>query len=375
MAGEIEDPGLVMDEHPSDMPEASQQPVTMEGPVCPVPIGHHENVVMGHGSGGRMTESLIQSIFYPAFENQALERRDDSAVVEVPGPGKIAVTTDSHIVSPLFFPGGDIGRLAVCGTVNDLSMVGARPLWLTAGFILEEGLSLETLKRVADSMKAAAQEAGVMVIAGDTKVAERGKADGLFINTSGVGVIPPGREVGGARARPGDVVVVSGTIGDHGIAVMAARGQLRFEAQVVSDMAPLNGLVEAMFAAAPSLAVLRDPTRGGLATALNEIAAQSGVGIVLDERAIPVAPAVISACELLGMDPLYVANEGKLVAAVPPDQVDGVLQAMKAHPLGQNACRIGEVSAEPAGRVLMRTLIGGTRIVDVLSGEMLPRIC
>jgi hydrogenase expression/formation protein HypE len=350
-------------------------PVTMEGPVCPVPIGQHENVVIGHGSGGRMTESLIQGIFYPAFENQALERRDDSAVVEVPGPGKIAVTTDSHIVSPLFFPGGDIGRLAVCGTVNDLAMVGARPLWLTAGFILEEGLSLETLKRVADSMKAAAEEAGVVIVAGDTKVAERGKADGLFINTSGVGVVPLGREVGGARARPGDIVVVSGTVGDHGIAVLAARGQLRFEAQVSSDMAPLNGLVEAMFAAAPDLAVLRDPTRGGLATTLNEIAVQSGVAIILDEKDIPVSLPVISACELLGMDPLYVANEGKLVAAVPPEEADRVLQAMRDHPLGQNACRIGEVSAEPAGRVLMRTLIGGTRIVDVLSGEMLPRIC
>jgi hydrogenase expression/formation protein HypE len=375
MADDGEQRGLSKDEHAHLVPSVPERTVTMDGPVCPVPIEHHENVVIGHGSGGRMTQALIQRIFYPAFDNEALLRGDDSAVVEPPGAGKIAVTTDSHIVSPLFFPGGDIGRLAVCGTVNDLAMVGARPLWLTAGFILEEGLSLDTLGRVAESMKAAADEAGVAIIAGDTKVAERGKADGLFINTSGVGIIPPERQVGGARARPGDVVVVSGTIGDHGIAVLAARGQLRFHAEVVSDIAPLNGLVEAMFAACPGLAVLRDPTRGGLATALNEIAGQSGIGIVLDEAAIPIAPAVVSACELLGMDPLYVANEGKLVAAVPPDQAEGVLQAMKAHPLGRDARRIGEVTDEPIGRVLMRTLIGGRRIVDVLSGEMLPRIC
>jgi hydrogenase expression/formation protein HypE len=375
MADDAEERGLSKKEQPRQIPGVSEPRVTMEGPVCPVPISHHENVVIGHGSGGRMTQGLIQGIFYPAFDNEALMRGDDSAVVDIPGTGRIAVTTDSHIVSPLFFPGGDIGRLAVCGTVNDLAMVGARPLWLTAGFILEEGLSLETLRRVAESMKAAADEAGVAIIAGDTKVAERGKADGLFINTSGVGIIPFEREVGGARARPGDVVIVSGTLGDHGIAVMAARGQLRFEAEVVSDIAPLNGLAEAMFAICPEIAVLRDPTRGGLATALNEIASQSGVGIVLDEAAIPVRPAVASACELLGMDPLYVANEGKLVAVVPSGRADEILQSMKAHPLGKDARRIGEVAAEPVGRVLMRTLIGGTRIVDVLSGEMLPRIC
>jgi hydrogenase expression/formation protein HypE len=375
MAGERKDHSLSNGRQERNMPRSVDRPVTMEGPACPVPIDHHENVVIGHGSGGRMTRALIQRIFYPAFDNEALMRGDDSAVMELPAQGKIAVTTDSHIVSPLFFPGGDIGRLAVCGTVNDLAMVGARPLWLTAGFILEEGLSLDVLRRVAESMKEAAAEACVAIVAGDTKVAERGKADGLFINTSGVGTVPTGRQVGGAYARPGDVVVVSGTLGDHGIAVLAARGQLRFEAEVASDMAPLNGLTEAMFAACPTLAVLRDPTRGGLATALNEIAEQSGVGIMLDEAAIPVGPAVTSACELLGMDPLYVANEGKLVAAVPPDQAEKVLQVMTAHPLGRDACRIGQVIEGPAGRVLMRTLIGGTRIVDVLSGEMLPRIC
>src|SRR3990172_1098754 len=364
-----------MGERKRERPGMRRQPVTMEGAVCPVPIDHREVVVIGHGSGGRMTQSLISRIFYPAFENAPVLRGDDSAVVEDHGPGRLAVTTDSHIVSPLFFPGGDIGRLAVCGTVNDLAMVGARPLWLTAGFILEEGLQLDILKRVAESMRQAAEEACVTIIAGDTKVAERGKADGLFISTSGVGIIPPGREVGGARARPGDVIIVSGAIGDHGIAVLAARGQLRFEAEVVSDTAPLNGLTEAMFAACPGLAVLRDPTRRGLATALNEIAAQSGVGILLDEAEIPVGRAVASACELLGMDPLYIANEGKLVAAIPAEQADTVLDVMKTHPLGKDACRIGEVTIEPAGRVLMRTLIGGTRIVDVLSGEMLPRIC
>ena len=364
-----------MGEREPERPGMTKQPVTMEGAVCPVPIDHREVVVIGHGSGGRMTQALISRIFYPAFENAPLLRGDDSAVVETPGPGRLAVTTDSHIVSPLFFPGGDIGRLAVCGTVNDLAMVGARPQWLTAGFILEEGLSLETLQRVAESMKAAAEEAGVSIIAGDTKVAERGKADGLFINTSGVGIIPSGREVGGARARPGDVVLVSGTLGDHGIAVLAARGQLQFEADVISDIAPLNGLVEAMFEAFPGLGVLRDPTRGGLATALNEIARQSEVGIHLDEPAIPIGQAVTAACELLGLDPLYVANEGKLVAMVPPEQAGAVLEAMRAHPLGKQACRIGEVIGEPRGRVLMRTSIGGTRIVDVLAGEMLPRIC
>jgi hydrogenase expression/formation protein HypE len=366
---------LSQDEQDRERSRIAQKPVTMEGPACAIPIDHHEYVVIGHGSGGRMTQALIRRIFYPAFENEALLRGDDSAVVDSPGPGKVAVTTDSHIVSPLFFPGGDIGRLAVCGTVNDLAMVGARPLWLTAGFILEEGLSLEILQRVAESMKAAAEEAGVSIVAGDTKVAERGKADGLFINTSGVGIIPPGRKVGGGCARPGDVIVVSGTVGDHGIAVLAARGQLLFEAEVISDMAPLNGLTEVMFDVSPKLAVLRDPTRGGLATALNEIAAQSGVGIILDEAAIPVARAVTSACELLGLDPLYIANEGKLVAAVPPDQADELIQAMKAHPLGADARRIGEVVEGPAGSVRMRTLIGGTRIVDALSGEMLPRIC
>ena len=286
-----------------------------------------------------------------------------------------AVTTDCHVVSPLFLPGGDIGRLAVCGTVNDLCMVGAQPQWLTAGFIIEEGLQFEVLERVTRSMRAAAEEAGIIIVAGDTKVTERGKADGLFITTSGVGLVPKERDVGGANARPGDVVLLSGSLGDHGIAVLAARGELEFEAQVESDMAPLNGMVETMFEACPNIGVLRDPTRGGLATSLNEIARQSGVGIQIDDASIPVHGAVEAACEMLGFDPLYVANEGKLVAVVPANASQDVLDAMRSHPYGEEACAIGEVMEEPAGRVLMQTAIGGRRVIETLSGEMLPRIC
>jgi hydrogenase expression/formation protein HypE len=332
-------------------------------------------VVLGHGSGGRLTRSLIEKYFYPPLANPELLRGDDAAVLASPGAGRLALTTDSHIVSPLFFPGGDIGRLAVCGTVNDLAMVGAQPRWLTAGFILEEGLPLEILERVLASMQQAAEEAGVAVVAGDTKVAEKGKADGLFIATSGVGWIPPGREVGGARAHPGDAVLLSGPLGEHGIAVLAARGELDFEAEVRSDIAPLNGLVDALFAAGVEVHVLRDPTRGGLATTLNEIAGQSEVCLGLTEAEIPVRPAVLAACEMLGFDPLYVANEGKLVALVPAGQAEAALQAMRASRYGAGAVCIGEVLAEPAGRVLLRTAIGGTRVVEALSGEMLPRIC
>ncbi len=356
------------------MPKGNPK-VSMQGPVCPVPLPHSEQVVLGHGSGGRLTQSLIEKIFYPPFENPALLRGDDAAVVDLEDGGRLAVCTDSHIVSPLFFPGGDIGRLAVCGTVNDLAMMGAQPLWLTAGFILEEGLPQSTLEKVAMSMKVAAAESGVIIVAGDTKVAERGKADGLFISTSGVGWVPEGRRVSGAGAAPGDVVLLSGPIGDHGIAVLAARGELAFEAEIESDLAPLNALVEAMFAASESIHALRDPTRGGLATSLNEIADQSGVCIHLNEAAIPVRSAVQAACEMLGFDPLYVANEGKLVAAVTADEAEAVLEAMREAPYGEAACRIGEVLADPAGRVLMRTAIGGTRVVEMLSGEMLPRIC
>jgi hydrogenase expression/formation protein HypE len=338
-------------------------------------LAHTQQVVLGHGSGGRLTRALIEKYFYPPLANPDLLRGDDSAVLKSPGGGRFALTTDSHIVAPLFFPGGDIGRLAVCGTVNDLAMVGAQPRWLTAGFILEEGLPLETLERVVASMRQAADEAGVAIVAGDTKVAEKGKADGLFISTSGVGWIPEGREVGGAQARPGDAVLLSGPLGEHGIAVLAARGELAFEAEVRSDIAPLNGLVEALFACGAEVHVLRDPTRGGLATTLNEIATQSGVCLQLTEADLPVRPPVVAACEMLGFDPLYVANEGKLVALVRGEDAALALQAMRAEPYGAEACVIGEVLPEPAGLVLLRTAIGGTRVVDALSGEMLPRIC
>jgi hydrogenase expression/formation protein HypE len=355
--------------------ENSEGKVVIHGLSCPIPMVHDKTIVLGHGSGGKMTQDLILKTFYPPLENPILLRGNDAAVVTTPTGGELAVTTDSHIVSPLFFPGGDIGRLAVCGTVNDLAMVGARPLWLTASFIIEEGLPLFILESVVASMKAASDEAGVIIVAGDTKVTERGKADGLFITTSGVGWIPEGRETGGANARPGDVILLSGPIGDHGIAVLAARGDLAFEAEVESDIAPLNELVEAMFEACSTIHVLRDPTRGGIATTLNEIAQQSDVAIFLDEEAIPIRPAVEAACEMLGFDAIYVANEGKLIAVVPQDMADTVLAAMRAAPYGKGACRIGDVEESPAGRVLMRTAIGGTRVVHVLAGEMLPRIC
>ncbi len=347
----------------------------MQGPVCPVPLQHEDQVVLGHGSGGKLTQKLIARYFYPPFDNPYLMQGDDSAVMDWPHGGRLAFSTDSHIVSPLFFPGGDIGRLAVSGTVNDLLMVGAHPLWLTAGFLLEEGLPLSIVERVAASMQAAANEAGVQIVAGDTKVVQRGKADGLFVNTSGVGVVPEGRDISGRRAQPGDAVLLSGSLGDHGIAVLAARGELDFEAQVVSDVAPLNDLVDAMHGVGADLHVLRDPTRGGLATTLNEIAHQSDVGIEIDETSLPVNPAVEAACEMLGFDPLYVANEGKLVAIAPEAQADRLLEAMRATRHGQAACRIGRVTTEPAGRVLMRTALGARRVVDVLSSELLPRIC
>jgi hydrogenase expression/formation protein HypE len=302
-------------------------------------------------------------------------RGDDAAVVDLPQSGRLAISTDAHIVAPLFYPGGDIGRLSVAGTVNDLAVMGAKPLWLTASFILEEGLPIFILEKVLESMKATAHEAGVVIIAGDTKVAERGKADGIFITTSGIGVIPEGRDVGGAKAEPGDAVLLSGPVGEHGIAVLAARGELEFEADVTSDVAPLNGLIETMFKVCPSIHVLRDPTRGGVATTLNEIAQQSEVSIQIDEITIPVTLPVMAACEMLGFDPFYVANEGKVVAIVPTAYADAVLDSMHAHPLGEQAVRIGDVTDEPAGRVLMKTAIGGTRVVDVLAGEMLPRIC
>ncbi|MGA9532738.1 MAG: hydrogenase expression/formation protein HypE [Anaerolineales bacterium] len=349
--------------------------VNMDGAYCPVPLQPGEQVVLGHGSGGRLTQDLIARYFYPPFNNPVLLRADDAAVLEIPEGAQLAFSTDSHIVSPLFFPGGDIGRLAVSGTVNDLLMVGAHPLWLTAGFLLEEGLALETVERVAASMRAAADEAGVLIVAGDTKVVERGKADGLFINTSGVGAIPSGRSISGTGAKPGDAVLLSGTIGDHGIAVLAARGQLDFEAEVESDVAPLNEVVEAILEGGDAVHALRDPTRGGVATALNEISVQSNVGIEVEETSLPVKPAVEAACEMLGFDPLYVANEGKLIAIVDSGAADAILARMRATSYGRDSVRIGTVVASPAGRVLMKTAIGARRVIDVMAGEMLPRIC
>jgi hydrogenase expression/formation protein HypE len=288
---------------------------------------------------------------------------------------RLAVSTDSHVVWPLFFPGGDIGRLAVCGTVNDVAMMGAQPRYLTAGFILEEGLEIGLLEQVVDSMRAAAAEAEVEIIAGDTKVVEKGKADGLYINTAGVGTLVEGININGAQARPGDAVLLSGPIGDHGIAVLAARGDLGFETDVQSDVAPLNHLVTALLAASSAVHVLRDPTRGGVASTLNEIARQSQVAILLEETAIPVRPAVSAACEMLGFDPLYVANEGKLLAIVAGDEAEHILAVMRRQPYGREAVIIGRVQEQPQGRVLLRTAFGSTRIVDMLSGEMLPRIC
>jgi hydrogenase expression/formation protein HypE len=330
---------------------------------------------MGHGSGGKMSHDLIQKFFLPNLDNPSLRAGDDAAVVLSQAGTKLAISTDSHVVYPVIFPGGDIGRLAVCGTVNDIAMMGARPLFITAGFILEEGLSLDLLLNIVTSMNTAAQEAGIQIVAGDTKVVQKGKADQVYINTSGVGVIPPGVEIGGARAMPGDVVLLSGTMGDHGIAVLGARGELGFETDLQSDVAPLNHLVEDLLEASQSIHVLRDPTRGGVATTLNEIALQSNVGITLDESRLLVKPAVQAACEMLGFDPLYVANEGKLVAIVGKDDADKVLSVMRKSKYGQDAAIIGEVVSQPAKRVLMKTAIGGTRIVDMLAGEMLPRIC
>ncbi len=353
----------------------TDETINIEGSYCAPPLPHGEQVVMGHGAGGRMSHQLIQRAFLPAFQNPALSAGNDAALVMPDARQRLSISTDAHVVSPLFFPGGDIGRLAVCGTVNDVAMLGAKPLYLTAGFILEEGLPLDTLRRVIESMRAAAEEAGVQIVAGDTKVVQRGKADGLYITTAGVGVVREGVEVGGANARVGDAVILSGTIGDHGIAVLGARGELGFQSSIQSDVAPLNHLIEAMLEAGPHIHVLRDPTRGGLATTLNEIATQSNVGILLDERALPVHPEVSAACEMLGFDPLYIANEGKLVAFVPREEAEKVLEAMRRTRYGEGAVVIGEVTAEAQGRVLLKTVIGSTRVVDMLAGEMLPRIC
>jgi hydrogenase expression/formation protein HypE len=351
--------------------------VTMEGPVCPVPLHHHTQIVMGHGSGGRMTQELIREVFMPYFSNPALLEGNDFASLLVPSSGhnRLSISTDSHIVFPLAFPGGDIGKLAVCGTVNDVAMSGAKPVALSAGFILEEGLSMDVLKQMVKSMAEAAAEAGVAIVTGDTKVVERGKADGLFINTTGIGWIPDGVKIGGQYAQPGDAVLISGSIGDHGIAVLTARGDLGFDTQVTSDVAPLNNLIQALLAEVPGIHVLRDPTRGGLATTLNEIAVQSRVNITIDEEKVLVKPAVATACEMLGFDPLYVANEGKVIVILPAEYADKALGIMKKQKYGSDALLIGHVSENNKSRVLLKTRLGSTRLLDVLAGEMLPRIC
>ncbi len=342
---------------------------------CPIPIQEYPTVLLAHGGGGRLTQMLIERMFLPAFHNPALETLHDGAVLEVEGV-RLAFTTDSFVVSPLFFPGGDIGELAVNGTVNDLAMCGARPLYLSLGFILEEGFPMEDLWRVVRSIQGAAQEAGVEVATGDTKVVERGKGDGVFINTTGMGLIPSGIHVSPQRVRPGDVVLISGAIAIHGIAILSVREGLEFETTLESDTAPLNGLVEALLrAVGPQVHVLRDPTRGGLSSALNEIAASAGVGIVLEEVRIPLWDEVKGACEILGLDPLYVANEGKCLAIVAAEVAEAALEAMRSHPLGREAAIIGQVVEEYPGTVVLRSWVGGKRVVDMLSGEQLPRIC
>ena len=353
----------------------TDEPVYIESAMCPVPIRDRGHVILGHGSGGKLSSDLIEKQFLPPFDNPALRAGNDAGVVSPAPCATLAVSTDSHVVWPLFFPGGDIGRLAVCGTVNDVAMMGARPLYLTAGFILEEGLEIGLLEKVVASMQESAAEADVNIVAGDTKVVERGKADGIYISTSGVGLVEEGVEIGGALARPGDVLLLSGPIGDHGIAVLAARNELGLETAVQSDVAPLNHLVKAMLDASDQIHVLRDPTRGGVATALNEIARQSAVSIVLQEQAIPVRPAVRAACEMLGFDPLYIANEGRLLAIVGREDAQQVLETMRRTRYGEEAVIIGEVQETHPGRVLLKTAFGSTRIVDVLLGEMLPRIC
>ncbi|WP_409474710.1 hydrogenase expression/formation protein HypE [Streptomyces sp. HC307] len=342
--------------------------------TCPTPLRDRPRVVMGHGGGGAMSAELVEQVFLPALGGRAPAALTDSAAVEL-GGARIAFSTDSFVVRPLFFPGGSIGDLAVNGTVNDLAMSGARAAYLSCGVILEEGVELDTVTRVAEALGAAARTAGVRVVTGDTKVVEAGHGDGVYINTSGIGLIPSGVDLRPERVVPGDVVIVSGAIGVHGVAILSERENLRFGIEIESDCAALGGLVETMLAVTPDLHVLRDPTRGGLAASLNEIAAASGTGIVVRERSVPVPPPVASACAMLGLDPMYVANEGKLVAFVPREHADAVLAAMRAHELGAEAVVIGEVVEDHPGMVVARTGLGGTRVVDMPLGEQLPRIC
>lgn len=347
--------------------------------ACPTPLRTYPHVILGHGGGGSLSHELIEGVFLPAFSNPLLDRLGDSSVLELdgelPGGGRVAISTDSYVVRPLFFPGGSIGHLAVNGTVNDLAMSGARPLWLTAGFIIEEGLPISELAAVVGEMATAARAAGVRIVAGDTKVVERGHGDGVYINTTGIGVVPPGVVIGTEPIRPGDVVLLSGTVGDHGMAIMSVREGLEFESRIMSDSAPLHGLVAAMLEVCPNVRMLRDPTRGGVATSLNELAGLAACGIEIDEAAVPVNAHVASACEILGLDPLLVANEGKLLAVVPAEGAGRVLAAMRSHEHGRQAVVLGRVVAEHPRLVVMRTAVGGTRVIPMPIGEQLPRIC
>ncbi|HEY1242658.1 MAG TPA: hydrogenase expression/formation protein HypE [Bryobacteraceae bacterium] len=342
--------------------------------ACPVPLAAKDRILLGHGSGGRLSAELIREVFLPFFRSPVLNQMDDQAVVEV-GGSRLAFTTDSFVVKPLFFRGGNIGSLAVHGTVNDLAMGGAVPLFLSAGFILEEGLDTAVLKRVAEAMGRAAEAVPVEIVTGDTKVVEKGCGDALYINTAGIGLVPEGIRLSPSRVRPGDCVLLSGYLGDHGIAILAEREGIRFETELASDSAPLHGLVADMLAVSREIRCLRDPTRGGLSSTLNEIAARAGVSIQLEETAIPVREEVRGACEMLGLDPLYVANEGKLVAFVAPDAAERILTAMRRHRLGRDAVLIGTVSEKHPGLVVLRSSFGTTRIVDMLAGDQLPRIC
>lgn len=342
--------------------------------TCPLPLRDYPSVVLGHGGGGQLSAELVEHLFLPALGGADPAALTDSAVLTLPGT-RIAYSTDSFVVRPLIFPGGSIGTLAVHGTVNDLAMSGATPVALSVGFILEEGLPMATLARIVHELGAAAREAGVRIVTGDTKVVERGHGDGLYINTSGIGVVPPGREIGPTRVRAGDVVLVSGTIGDHGMAIMSQREGLEFETTITSDSAALHTLVAALLDAAPGVRALRDPTRGGVASALTEIARASNVGLVVREDAVPVRPPVRAACELLGLDPFFVANEGKLLAIVPPHEADAALAALRAHPLGREAAIIGEAVEAHPGLLVGRTGIGARRVITMQIGEQLPRIC
>jgi len=348
-----------------------------EGFICPLPIARYDRIVMGHGAGGIMSQELVQHVFAEIFDDAEIKASNDFAVIDDLHTGyQIVTSTDGHVVSPIFFPGGDIGRLAVCGTINDIAVSGAKPICVTVAFILEEGLLMQDLIHITASMKAAAMEADVRIVAGDTKVVEKGKADKIFIATTGIGLLKKGVSIRGSNAQPGDSVILTGTMGDHGIAVLTARGGLSISADVRSDVAPLNKLIERLIQAAPSVHVLRDPTRGGVATTLNEIACQSGVNIRINEKALPVTNPVSGVCDLLGFDPLYLANEGKLIVIVPASETEPALKALRASQYGEDSAVIGEVHERTQYPIVtLRTTIGSSRIIDMLHGEMLPRIC